>query len=96
MNHLLPEILYGEINEYNSVISDILVNNKGFLIADENTINCKDLIISSALSQLPVIILKAGEKFKSLDQVESVWSFLNTQNANRNDIVFFTRWRSNW
>ena len=88
MNHLLPEILYGEINNFESVIKDYLDNNKGFLIADQNTINCRALISSSVLFQLPIIILKAGEEFKSLEQISSIWSFLNLHNANRNDIVF--------
>ena len=49
MNHLLPEILYGEIDNFESVIKDYLDNNKGFLIADQNTINCRALISSSVL-----------------------------------------------
>ena len=88
MNNLLPEILYGKINNFESIFKDYLEDNKGFVIADENTINCRNLISSSFLFQLPVMILKAGEEYKSLEQISSIWSFLNTHSANRNDIIF--------
>lgn len=83
-----PEIIYGEINKQNKLL-DVLINKrKAFLIADQNTVKCRQLLKGSSLYKIPYLTLKSGEENKSINQINEIWNFLNDQKASRKDIVF--------
>jgi 3-dehydroquinate synthase len=85
---LFPEIVHGEINKQNKLL-DILINKrKAFLIADQNTVRCRQQLKDSSLYKIPYLTLKSGEENKSINQINEIWNFLNNQKATRNDIVF--------
>ncbi len=84
----LPEIVYGEINKQKKLLNVLTKNRKAFLIVDQNTLKCRELLYDSVLSEIPFLILKSGEENKSISQISEIWNFLNHQKATRNDIVF--------
>jgi len=88
MSKSLPKISYGKIMEQNELINNIVNGKKGFLIVDQNTFQCREILKDSPIYNFPFIKLKAGEEFKNLEQISLIWEFLNKQNATRNDIVF--------
>ena len=88
MSKSLPKISYGKIMEQNELINNIINGKKGFLIVDQNTFQCREILKDSPIYNFPFIKLKAGEEFKNLEQIILIWEFLNKQNATRNDIVF--------
>ncbi len=84
----LPEIIYGEINKQKKLLNILTKNKKAFLIVDQNTLKCRELLRDSFLYKIPYLTLKSGEENKSINQINQIWSFLNHQKATRNDIVF--------
>lgn len=88
MNLALPEIVYGEIRNHEKLIKSIVGNRKAFLISDKNTTQCRELFKESILFQLPYIELEAGDSFKTINQVSTIWEFLNDYSASREDIIF--------
>ena len=84
----LPEIIYGEINKQEKLLNVLTKNRKAFLIVDQNTLKCRELLYDSVLSEIPFLILKSGEENKSISQISEIWNFLNHQKATRNDIIF--------
>ena len=84
----LPEIVFGEINKQKKLLNVLTKNRKAFLIVDQNTLKCRELLNDSVLNEIPFLVLKSGEENKSITQISEIWNFLNLQKATRNDIVF--------
>ena len=81
MNLKFPEIFFGNINQYSSKLDLSIDCKRIFLIADENTKSCINLIEINSLKDGKLCILDAGEEHKNLSQIETIWSFLNKHQA---------------
>ena len=55
MSQNLPKILYGKINEQSQLINDLLNEKKVFLIVDQNTAQCREILKNSPIYNFPYI-----------------------------------------
>lgn len=75
---------YISLGEDLDIVSFLRAYSRIFVVVDENTrVHCLPLIKSLMPSGYEVIEIKAGEQYKNIDTVASVWSVLTEHGADR-------------
>ena len=79
------------IDDYSNINQIIADNSYSsvFLLLDSNTdIHCLDLFIKkSGITDFNKVVVKDGEKSKSIDTCEYVWDYLNSNNGDRKSLL---------
>ena len=79
------------IDDYSNINQIIADNSYSsvFLLLDNNTdIHCLDLFIKkSGITDFNKVVVKDGEKSKSIDTCEYVWDYLNSNNGDRKSLL---------
>ena len=79
------------IDDYSNINQIITDNSYSsvFLLLDSNTdIHCLDLFIKkSGITDFNNVVVKDGEKSKSIDTCEYVWDYLNSNNGDRKSLL---------
>ena len=79
------------IDDYSNINQIIADNSYSsvFLLLDNNTdVHCLDLFIKkSGITDFNKVVVKDGEKSKSIDTCEYVWDYLNSNNGDRKSLL---------
>lgn len=88
MNHLEQIIFSSDIKESLSLVFNTIDVSQTVILVDSNTANhCLPLLDNDMVDQSKLLIIPAGESYKSIHTVTYCWEKLNEWNIDRNSVL---------